>query len=260
MQRKEDQANVQVEETPEKKTKLLIDSSTAHNEAYNEVQDLDDTDIPFVFVNDSATCVADNLETPITPNESDSLNGVLILTPTSTVTYKTDSTSTSSTSTSSYYPQKYLINDITSLDKFDLKDFLNQDLVGQALLGKSGQHEFCNADRDRLCDMIISYFINKYHKLQSVHFRILARKIAELFPKEKPTTYFVSPVPKRLSRKRKSEAARGKLVDKYRNKLHLINVILGDSNNKKNSEEPKDNIDTNEATNEGKLPFHSFIS
>ena len=42
------------------------------------------------------------------------------------------------------------------------------------------------------------------------------------FPTEVVSTYYIPPIPKNLSRVRKSVISRGKLVDKYRNKLSQL--------------------------------------
>lgn len=54
----------------------------------------------------------------------------------------------------------------------------------------------------------------------------LTRGIIEIFPSEDINLYYVAPISKKDSRSRKSISIRGKLVDKYRNKLRQTKRIL----------------------------------
>lgn len=59
-------------------------------------------------------------------------------------------------------------------------------------------------------------------------FEFLAKKIVEVFPCENASTYYVPPIPKRLSRgQHKSITSGEKLVDKYRNKIEQYRVLTG---------------------------------
>ncbi|XP_024884701.1 uncharacterized protein LOC112462870, partial [Temnothorax curvispinosus] len=55
---------------------------------------------------------------------------------------------------------------------------------------------------------------------------ILADKIVEIFHEKRRSTYYVSPIGKSQSRHNKPEVARGKLIDKYRNKLTMLRKTL----------------------------------
>ncbi|XP_071641855.1 uncharacterized protein [Temnothorax longispinosus] len=55
---------------------------------------------------------------------------------------------------------------------------------------------------------------------------ILADKIVEIFHEERRSTYYTSPIGKSQSRHNKPEVARGKLIDKYRNKLTMLRKTL----------------------------------
>lgn len=116
---------------------------------------------------------------------------------------------------------------------------LNEDLIGAAILQKSKTKELTNQDRDRLSDMIITNFLNKFKKMDHEHFKMLSQKIIQLMPKEKQATYFVEPIKKKDSHVNRSERARGKLVEKYRNRLHLLKTI---------SEENMENKDHDNST------------
>lgn len=108
----------------------------------------------------------------------------------------------------------------------DVKAILSNDFVGNALLLKGLNRILSNSDRDRIADILISAFLNTYKgRLNHQHFRIIAQKIATLIPGEKVTTYFVEPIKKKDSPRKHSEPARGKLIEKYRNKLHLIKKL-----------------------------------
>lgn len=54
----------------------------------------------------------------------------------------------------------------------------------------------------------------------------LARGIVEIFPTEDLSLYYVAPIPKKESVNHKSISVRGKLVDKYRNKLRQSKRII----------------------------------
>lgn len=56
-------------------------------------------------------------------------------------------------------------------------------------------------------------------------FQHLAEAIVKDFPTEAVPTYYIPAIPKKLSRVGKSVISRGKLVDKYRNKLRLLKRI-----------------------------------
>lgn len=51
----------------------------------------------------------------------------------------------------------------------------------------------------------------------------VAKKVATLFPNEIAETYYVDPVKKSASRDNKPGRAKGKLIDKYRNIIAIIN-------------------------------------
>lgn len=72
----------------------------------------------------------------------------------------------------------------------------------------------------------ILYFVSNqffiYRRLQNNDFAILTKKIMQLFSNECYQTYYVPPKLKKHSRVNKPERAKGKLVDKYRNKLTFI--------------------------------------
>ncbi|XP_070516625.1 uncharacterized protein [Cardiocondyla obscurior] len=61
--------------------------------------------------------------------------------------------------------------------------------------------------------------------LKNDDFEYLATEIVKLFPTENIATYYVPPISKKASRVGKSIISRGKLVDKYRNKIRALKVI-----------------------------------
>jgi len=69
-------------------------------------------------------------------------------------------------------------------------------------------------------------FLNEGKRLNNATISILADKIVEIFQAEKRSTYFVSPIGKNRSRHNRPEVARGKLIDKHRNKLSMLKKIL----------------------------------
>lgn len=137
-----------------------------------------------------------------------------------TLTYVESSSSSGNASDLSYKSDDKFSPEVIS--SFDLKEFLNSDIIGQALLSKN---QFTNSDRDRLSEILTKHMINKHGRLNNDSLNILAKKIVEVFPTEKSCTYFIPPVPKCRSLKNISERSRGKLVDKQRNLFWLISTI-----------------------------------
>lgn len=124
----------------------------------------------------------------------------------------------SSSSNASFRPGSVLNN-------FDLNEFIKTDIFGQALLVKAQREGLANVDRDRSADLLVRPLMNKHGKLSSDDFEILSNKIAEIFPREKSSTYYVPAIRKHYSRRLQSEKARGKLIDKQRNLLHLLRLL-----------------------------------
>jgi len=110
---------------------------------------------------------------------------------------------------------------------FDLKNLLNSHMLGKAILLKYEKTKYIdNKDRNHLCDIIICHFLNEEKRLNNSTISILADKIVEIFKCEKRSTYFVSPIRKNKSRHNRPEIARGKLIDKHRNKLTMLRKTL----------------------------------
>lgn len=62
--------------------------------------------------------------------------------------------------------------------QFDLESVLNSDIVGRAILQKYRTHLKLEArDRITICDIIITYFLNKSFKLNNESLSIIANKI-----------------------------------------------------------------------------------
>ncbi|KAJ3652978.1 hypothetical protein Zmor_018899 [Zophobas morio] len=106
---------------------------------------------------------------------------------------------------------------------FNLSAILEGDVIERAILTKHNTNvPVTNRDRNSLCEIVISYFLNKSVKLNNDFLSRIADEITKIMPTEKKTTYFVSPIKKISSRFNKPEVARGKLVDKHRNKLTAL--------------------------------------
>lgn len=58
--------------------------------------------------------------------------------------------------------------------------------------------------------------------MQNSDFNVLAKEIVKVFPNEVPEVYYTPPINKKNSRTNKCIIARGKLIDKYRNKLSFL--------------------------------------
>jgi hypothetical protein len=113
------------------------------------------------------------------------------------------------------------------IDKFDLRTVLEEDVLGRAILSKHVRNlPITNRDRNSLCEIIVTHFLNKSCKLNNDLLSRIADQIVSIIPTEKKTTYFISPIKKRLSRLHKPEVAKGKLVDKHRNKLTALRRII----------------------------------
>ncbi|KAL0105551.1 hypothetical protein PUN28_016913 [Cardiocondyla obscurior] len=79
--------------------------------------------------------------------------------------------------------------------------------------------------RMKIVDIVLTHLLNENITLKNDDFEYLATEIVKLFPTENIATYYVPPIPKKASRVGKSIISRGKLVDKYRNKICALNVI-----------------------------------
>ncbi|XP_036143340.1 uncharacterized protein LOC118645740 [Monomorium pharaonis] len=70
--------------------------------------------------------------------------------------------------------------------------------------------------------IICSFYV---FSLKNDDFLYIAEEIVKLFPTEATATYYIPPIPKKLSRIGKSVISREKLVDKYRNKIRALKLI-----------------------------------
>lgn len=105
----------------------------------------------------------------------------------------------------------------------DIKNLLNTRIIGRAILLKYEKENIIdNKDRNYLCDIIICHFLNEGKRLNNASLSVLVDKIIYIFRGESRSTYYVSPIGKNKSHYNKPEVARGKLVDKHRNKLAMI--------------------------------------
>lgn len=113
------------------------------------------------------------------------------------------------------------------VSNFDLRHLLRSHIMGRAILLKYDKQRFItNIDRNNLCEIIVCHFLNEGKRLNNATISILADKIIELFEGEKKSTYYVSPVGKSRSRNNKPEVAKGKLIDKHRNKLSILRKTI----------------------------------
>lgn len=61
-------------------------------------------------------------------------------------------------------------------------------------------------------------FLIYYRGLKNIHFEIISRKIIEIFPSEVASAYYVAP----LTDGPYQKIAKGKLVDRYRNRVREL--------------------------------------
>lgn len=66
-----------------------------------------------------------------------------------------------------------------------------------------------------------------FRSLKNEDFDLISTEIEELFPTETSSTYYVPPIAKKHSKINKSITSRGKLVDKYRNKIRDYKKLTG---------------------------------
>lgn len=63
--------------------------------------------------------------------------------------------------------------------------------------------------------------------MKNEDFDSLSKEIEKLFPTETRSTYYIPPIAKKYSKTNKSITSRGKLVDKYRNKIQDYKKLTG---------------------------------
>lgn len=166
--------------------------------------------LPVIFINEES--LNNNEETLATPSCSKNSISSVGSTSASTITIDSDFSLSS--------PSPPIIEYI------DVKAILSKDLIGQALLQKGNTKNLTNSDRDKISDILVTSLLNSFSgKLSADHFKIISEKLVTLFPNEKQSTYYIAAILKKNSFRNKSEAARGKLVEKYRNKLHLLKKL-----------------------------------
>ncbi|XP_045478841.1 uncharacterized protein LOC123683886 isoform X2 [Harmonia axyridis] len=108
--------------------------------------------------------------------------------------------------------------------EFSLDQLLDSTLMGKALKQiYASKNSLPSCNQSYLVEIIVQHFINTVpFKLNNEDFRKLAKHIVDIFPREIPQVYFTSPIKKRFAKDEKSGIARGKLVDKYRNRLTFL--------------------------------------
>ncbi|XP_030762270.1 uncharacterized protein LOC115887090 [Sitophilus oryzae] len=119
-------------------------------------------------------------------------------------------------------PSKRIRLDIQSLN---LPQLLEESITGKALVAIYNKYqEFEPKYQGYLCDVIVQHFLNQptFQRLTNEDFDAIADNIITVFPKEVKTTYFIEPLKKKFSKENKSGFARGKLTDKYRNRLTFL--------------------------------------
>ncbi|CAL1685105.1 unnamed protein product [Lasius platythorax] len=115
------------------------------------------------------------------------------------------------------------------LQRPSVKNILKLTAQGRAILKSYERHKILNRKcRSNIVDLILSEILNKIHgSLKNEDFDSLSKEIEELFPTETSSTCYVPPIAKKYSRNNKSITSRGKLVDKYRNKIRDYRKLTG---------------------------------
>ncbi|XP_071652598.1 uncharacterized protein [Temnothorax longispinosus] len=116
------------------------------------------------------------------------------------------------------------------LQRPTVREILKYNEQGRLIVRSYGQTKILSKhSRNVLLELLISHLINTVKGPVNKHdFLHFARGIIDVFPSEDINLYYVAPVSKKDSRNRKSISVRGKLVEKYRNKLRQNKRILAD--------------------------------
>ncbi|KAL0098934.1 hypothetical protein PUN28_020842 [Cardiocondyla obscurior] len=110
--------------------------------------------------------------------------------------------------------------------KISVKNILSKNLQGQAIIKSYKLSKFLTRkSRNLIVDIILTELMNEASRLTNEDFQHIAEAIVKDFPTENISTYFIPAIPKKLSRVGKSIISRGKLVDKYRNRLRDLKRI-----------------------------------
>ncbi|XP_039303045.1 uncharacterized protein LOC120357201 [Solenopsis invicta] len=107
---------------------------------------------------------------------------------------------------------------------FDVKEILEKDATGRAVLNiYNNTRDLSTKCQSYVCDIIVTHALNNcITNLRNEDFDAIADNIVHVFPEECKETYYVPPVSKRDSSNQKSKVAKGKLVDKYWNKISFL--------------------------------------
>ncbi|XP_044765669.1 uncharacterized protein LOC123321926 [Coccinella septempunctata] len=156
--------------------------------------------------------------------ENNQINEDLILLSPSTVSVSTISTPAASTSFDliTEPPPRKKSNNLNSfITNLDLKELLDSSALGKALLSwYCVKGALDTARQGYLVDIITTEIINRgFTHLTNSDYSILSQKIVEVFPSEITEVYYLAPVKKKDSPINKPGLAKGKLVDKFRNRL-----------------------------------------
>ncbi|KAB0805412.1 hypothetical protein PPYR_02382 [Photinus pyralis] len=198
-----------VEEPPQKKSKENYHISN-ENLAFGNLNGL--ANVPLIFLSNT------NLENHIDELSSEPLPGP------SAVSYSASEETSSTVTIDSDFSLSSLPTGC--IEAIDVNAILRKDFLGDALYQKGKNNTLTNNDRDRISDILVTTLLNRFKgKLTHHHFRVVSEKLVNILPGEKKTTYFIEPIQKKYSRRNKSEPARGTLIEKYRNKLHLIRKL-----------------------------------
>lgn len=113
---------------------------------------------------------------------------------------------------------------LSTLRHIRVLQILESTATGIILLDEYKQMNLLSAKSSiRLCNLIIEHVVVKSSvHLSKYDFLQLREQIIQIFPNEDPDVCYIMPVPKLLSPLRKSERAKGRLYERYRNvsKMH----------------------------------------
>ncbi|KAK0075763.1 hypothetical protein PV326_011299, partial [Microctonus aethiopoides] len=118
---------------------------------------------------------------------------------------------------------------IRDRDSCTIYTLLQSSSTGRSILAEYNRKKQLSVKASHdLCDIIISeYLVDGNTKLDTNQYLDFKSPIKSIFPEEDSNIYNWSPIPKRLSIFNTSEKARGRLYEKFRNKIKLFRTRSG---------------------------------
>ncbi|XP_029658996.1 uncharacterized protein LOC115232954 [Formica exsecta] len=121
-----------------------------------------------------------------------------------------------------------------------IKEILSKQKLGLRIItAYEKQKNFTEAQRNKICDIVLTYIDERFSELPNDIAKYVAEKICETFPTEVVKTYYISPIKKKNAIDNKSKASKEKVVESMKwleaNGAPWIEVLLHWSTTKKRS-------------------------